>query len=315
MRNTPLLLTTIFVSVLCISLLSSCTAQNSSEVPTQELTLSPAGALPDAPIVFVSSIDTSQIAFYDPVQDSVEYRSLGAVTDAGGLVEAVRLGWYIATDSENDIWVRIAPIYGNPDAGEPIEITTQGEVLRCENYPESLYRVSTIGGDSILGEIQNPDETYSVVEFDMRTCTYGEEILTWDTWIYEMMRSPNGMLAVWAISNTYGDEMTIFSPEGDLVTSIPGGQFPTWSHDGTRLTYSCSGHPEECFSPQLWEYDLSDSSAQRLFFLTVFGPGAISWSLDDSQMILGLSNGIFEYSFNGQPTVLYSQDTGSPVWR
>lgn len=280
-------------------------------VEQTQLVLNPSG-VPDYPIAFRSRDENTQIVFWDPDSGNFEYRSLWLLSED----EDEILSDFITIDQEGDLWVRWNHDGRNSTiSGMPVEIKTNGEVLCCENSPFGDYRVSTMSGDTIYGVIENEDGSYSIVEFNLSDCTYGDVLFVEPTFVYEVMQSSRGYLAIWIEEDiSIEGGIQILSPDGEQVAFIPGGEFPTWSHDGTRLAYSCYQSSEECFSRQVWLYDLATSSTERLFYLT-HGFDPVSWSPDDSQIILGNVNGLSIYEFNGQPRVVFTIDSGSPVWR
>jgi hypothetical protein len=276
-----------------------------------QLVINPSG-VPDYPIVFQSRDYGTQIVFWDPDSGNYEYRSLRLSNED----EDEILSYYITIDQEGDIWVRWNHDGRNSaTSGMPVEIKTNGEILYSENSPFGDYRVSTLTGDTIFGVVENEDRTYSIVEFNLGDCTYGNVLFVEPTFVYEVMQSSRGYLAIWLMADiSIEGGIQILSPDGEQLAFIPGGEFPTWSHDGTRLAYSCYQSSEECFSRQVWLFDLATSSTERLFYLA-HGFDSVSWSPDDSQIILGNVNGLSIYEFNGQPRVIFTADSGSPVWR
>jgi hypothetical protein len=194
--------------------------------------------LPESDIVFFDAashqlgfleIDTSNISYIvlDFAQRRTSFKNGPLASDALGEYLSIKISHY------------------NPNAGVPILIDVEGNVIWCNNFEFPGFRGRAIiqADQRVLLSLYQPYEQDQIVEFNMRTCQI-ESILYVSTLEYDktveiedFAISPTGWLAVVQPDPVAFFTTIVISPAGQFEEKISGARCPAWSHDGQHFAY------------------------------------------------------------------------------
>jgi len=283
------------------------------EIPNPALEVFPnSGGLPDAPIAYLLNNAPNVIHFFDPGGNSTETIWIRPENSE----DLQQLTFFITSDTEGDIWVRTYSGYGNPLAGDPIEIRTSGEILRCEDVPYGDNRIPTLGDDRFLAVVHQEDRSTDLIEYDLSSCAYGETLLSVDDYVYEAFRSVSGFWAIWreAQAAHFGD-IDIYSPAGEFLYTIENASYPTWAHNSDILTFVRDVQDHRTFHDQIWIFEQDISREELIIEMDDTYEQPVVWSPDDTHLLFYQADGFYFYELNGGDVTVYACDPGRAVWR
>lgn len=228
------------LALLMITLATGCGMSPLPDVGPLEL---PAEKkIPDLEIVFFES--ESQLGFVDP--EGTQYRSYTIDLSSWYRSPGSRptLIEYITWDSAGELLVG-GYTGSHRSSSWPIIITRDGKLVGCspDVSPYSPYRLWSFRGEELL-VVDKSEQEGRVVIFDIASCEIIEILYIATNPQYENLTeaalSSQGWLAIGRYIRTdqrSGDELILLNPNGVITTTIPDGNYPSWSKDGEWVAF------------------------------------------------------------------------------